>query len=156
MRADAQGARGGAKKGTIPVQKDPPLPTSIPASVSDGKQIYAMTCAACHQPNGEGFPEKYPPLASSEWVLGGEDRFVAIILRGLTGEIEVQGEMLSGAMPAWGPLLKDPQIAAVATYVRGNLGNKAAPVTAATVARVRKATAARKTPYTVAELPGKP
>jgi mono/diheme cytochrome c family protein len=118
----------------------------------DGKQIYATTCAACHQPNGTGLSDVYPPLAESEWVTGDEDRLIRVVLHGLTGEIEVAGETVSGAMPAWGAALDDAQIAAVLTYVRSSWGNGAPPVSAATVARTRLATAKRATPWTAGEL----
>jgi mono/diheme cytochrome c family protein len=55
-------------------------------------------------------------------------------------------------MPPWGGVLKDPELAAVLTYVRSAWGNKAAPVTPATVAAIRAATASRTTPWTAAEL----
>lgn len=118
----------------------------------DGKKIFANTCAACHQANGVGVPEKYPPLAGSEWVTGDEARLVRVVLHGLTGEVEVAGETVSGAMPPWGPSLKDAEIAAVLTYVRSAWGNNASPVSASTVAQVRAATASRETPWTAAEL----
>src|SRR5687768_6888627 len=31
----------------------------------DGKQVYATTCAACHQLDGTGLTDVYPPLAES-------------------------------------------------------------------------------------------
>ena len=117
-----------------------------------GQQIYSTTCAACHQPNGEGNGETYPPLAGSEWVTGSDARLARIILHGMTGEVEVAGQTYSGMMPPWKDVLKDDEIAAVMTYIRGAWGNKAAPVTAATVSGVRAAHAARATPWTVAEL----
>jgi mono/diheme cytochrome c family protein len=126
--------------------------TTPPASAKTGAELFAVTCASCHQAKGEGVPERYPPLAGSEWVSGDAERLLRIVLRGLTGEVEVQGEMFTGAMPAWGPTLKDPQVAAVVTYVRDKFGGGAAAVTAADVARVRKATAARTQPYTAREL----
>jgi mono/diheme cytochrome c family protein len=49
-------------------------------------------------------------------------------------------------------VLKDADVAAVATYLRSSWGNKAAPVTEATVASIRSATKARTAPWTVAEL----
>jgi mono/diheme cytochrome c family protein len=55
-------------------------------------------------------------------------------------------------MPAWGGVLKDPEIAAVTSYVRSAWGNKAVPITAATVTAIRSATTARKTPWTAAEI----
>jgi len=122
------------------------------AQAADGKTVYATTCAACHQATGLGVEGTYPPLAGSEWVTGDEAKLVRIILNGLTGPVEVAGETYSGAMPPWGGVLKDPEVAAVATYLRSSFGNKAAPVTQATVASIRSATKNRTAPWTAAEL----
>ncbi|MEO8622913.1 MAG: cytochrome c [bacterium] len=138
----------GAAKGNASASK----PAAAPAGVPDGNKIFATTCAACHQVSGEGVEEKYPPLAGSEWVADDDAKMVRIILQGLTGPVEVAGQTFSGAMPAWGGILKDADVAAVATYVRSAWGNKAAPVTAAKVKQIRAATTARITPWTVAEL----
>lgn len=128
-------------------------PVTRPATQPpDGARIYAATCQACHQASGLGLAPQFPPLAGSEWVTGSEERLVLIILHGIVGEIEVEGETFNGAMPTWGPTFKDEDLAAVATYVRGAFGNKAPPISVATVARVRAAHAGRKTPWTVAEL----
>jgi mono/diheme cytochrome c family protein len=43
-------------------------------------------------------------------------------------------------MTAFGSILKDEEIAAVLTYVRNTWGNKAAPVSAETVKKIREAT----------------
>ena len=118
----------------------------------DGSKMFSTTCAACHQLSGEGLEERYPPLVASEWVLGSDARLVRIILQGLMGPVDVAGQSFDGAMPAWGGVLKDPEIAAVATYVRSAWGNKAAPITAATVAAIRNATSSRKTPWTAPEI----
>jgi mono/diheme cytochrome c family protein len=118
----------------------------------DGKVIYSTTCAACHQATGEGVEGTYPPLAGSEIVNGDEAKVIRIVLGGLTGPVEVAGETYSGMMPPWGGVLKDPEIAAVLTYVRSTWGNKGAPITAAKVAAIRAATASRTTPWTAAEL----
>jgi mono/diheme cytochrome c family protein len=118
----------------------------------DGKVVYSTTCAACHQATGEGVEGTYPPLAGSEIVNGDEAKVVRIVLHGLTGPVEVAGETYSGMMPPWGGVLKDPELAAVLTYVRSAWGNKAAPVTTAKVAAIRAATASRTTPWTAAEL----
>ena len=118
----------------------------------NGKEVYATTCAACHQPTGAGLGDQYPPLAESEWVTGDEERLIRIVLHGLTGEIEVAGEPFSGAMPAWGPTLDDGQLAAVLTYVRSAWGNAAPGVTPASVKRVRAATVGRTSPWTAKEL----
>ena len=118
----------------------------------DGKQVFSTTCAACHQATGEGVAGVYPPLAGSEWVTGDEAKLVRILLHGVTGPIEVAGETFNSTMPPWGATLKDADIAAVLTYVRGTWGNKGAPITAAKVASIRAATTSRTTPWTAAEL----
>ena len=128
------------------------LPAAVRAQAADGRKVYGTTCAACHQPTGQGAAGTYPPLAGSEIATGDEAKLIRVVLHGLTGEVEVQGETFNGAMPAWGPTLKDDDIAAVLTYVRSAWGNKASPVTAASVAQIRAATAARKTPWTAQEL----
>lgn len=145
------GASAGAQVAP-PATQPPVLPTRLPGQPADGAKIYAATCLACHQATGLGLGNQFPPLVSSEWVVGNEERLIRIILHGVTGEIEVEGETFNGAMPTWGPLFKDDEIAAVATYVRSSWGNKAAPVLAATVTRVRAQYATRKTPWTAAEL----
>ena len=125
--------------------------TRADAQAPDGKKIFATTCAACHMPGGEGQEGKIPPLAGSEWVAD-DGKVLRIVLHGLTGPVEVAGEPFDGAMPGWGPVLKDADIAAVATYVRSSWGNKAGPLTTEKVAAMRAAYPGRVAPWTVAEL----
>ena len=130
-----------------------PDPTTLKISATlSGAQIYSMTCAACHQATGAGLLSQYPPLAPSDFVTGNEQHLIHIVLRGLTGEVEVEGEMFKGEMPGWAPALSDAQVASVLTYIRKSFGNAAPPVTADKVAAVRTVTALRKKPYTAAEI----
>ncbi|MEO6528672.1 MAG: cytochrome c [Gemmatimonadaceae bacterium] len=153
---EAQQARRKAAPAKRPAAKATTATTATTAAKApqgvDGKQVYSSTCAACHQATGLGVEGTYPPLAASDWVNGDEGKLVRIILHGLTGPVEVAGETYAGAMPPWGGVLKDDDIAAVATYIRSAWGNKAAPVTTAKVASIRSATTARKTPWTAPEL----
>jgi cbb3-type cytochrome c oxidase subunit III len=119
---------------------------------ADGAKVFATVCASCHQASGQGVPGAFPPLAGSEWVTGDEARLVKIILHGVTGEIDVEGEIYAGMMPPWGGALSDAEVAAVATYVRSNFGNKAPAVTVDTVKRLRDQYKSRKTPWTAQEL----
>jgi mono/diheme cytochrome c family protein len=128
------------------------LPTAASAQGANGAKIYGTICGACHQATGTGVSGVFPPLAGSEWVTGAESRVIKVILHGLTGDIEVNGETYSSTMPPFGTALKDAEVAAVATYIRTSWGNKATPVTAATVAKTRAATATRKKPWTAKEL----
>lgn len=116
-----------------------------------GKSVYG-NCVACHQPSGAGVPGQFPPLAKSEWVVGSEKRFVAILLKGLSGPIEVEGKTYNGAMPAWEKTLSDKKIAAVASYVRANFGNQAPEISEAKVAAARKEFTDRTAPWTAADL----
>jgi mono/diheme cytochrome c family protein len=117
-----------------------------------GKRVFNGTCIACHQATGQGVPGVYPPLAGSEWAQGPEERAIRIVLLGLTGPIKVEGKEFNNSMAALGGSLKDDQIANVLTYVRSEWGNKAPPVEAATVAKIRAELGGRTAPFTVEEL----
>lgn len=130
------------------------IPTDEPGLKKLGERIYA-NCIACHQPTGEGIVNQFPALNKSEWVAGDKasvGRLTRTVIYGLTGELTVRGNKFNGAMPAWGGQLKDYQIAAVLTYIRGNWDNKAGPVFAKDVSAARKAVGARSTAMTAAEL----
>ncbi len=117
-----------------------------------GKRVFNGTCITCHQATGQGVPGVYPPLAGSEWAQGDEQRIIRIVLHGLNGPINVEGKDFNNAMASLGGVLKDDQIANVLTYVRQEWGNKAPPVSAETVAKVRADTASRTAPWTSDEL----
>ena len=102
-----------------------------------GKKVFLSTCATCHQATGLGVPGQYPPLAGSEWAQGPEERVIRIVLQGLNGPITVEGKEFNNVMAPLGAVLKDEQIANVLSYVRAELGNKAAEVQPETVAKVR-------------------
>lgn len=122
------------------------------ASAQSGEQIFGTRCAACHQADASGIPNMFPPLAQSEIVNGDPGRVIRIILHGLEGDVEVKGETYNGVMPPWGAAMNDAEIASLLTYVRSHFGNKSAAVTAPQVAKIRAATASRKTPWTMKEL----
>ncbi|HEU4709406.1 MAG TPA: cytochrome c [Methylophilaceae bacterium] len=120
-----------------------------------GATVYNGKCSSCHQPNGQGVPGAFPPLAGSPFVVEDPAIPVRIVLRGLHGQIEVEGATYNGVMPAWADLLTDAEIAAVVSHIRGKLGdNKAEPVKEDFVARIRQETASRTTPWTAEELKG--
>lgn len=116
----------------------------------DGAAEY-LVCSACHQANGQGLPGAFPPLAGSEVVTGEPSIPIAIILKGLQGELTVKGQKYNGVMASWAQL-SDAQIAAILTYERSSWGNAGSAVTAEQVAKVRAATASRTTPWTWAEV----
>ena len=125
-------------------------PVVTPAML--GKRVFTTICQVCHQPNGQGLPGVYPPLAGSEWAQGPEERVIRIVLLGLNGPITVAGKDFNSAMAPLGSVLKDDQIANVLAYVRSEWGNNAPEIKPETVARIRAELAGRTAPWTAAEL----
>jgi mono/diheme cytochrome c family protein len=89
----------------------------------DGGQIYTARCVSCHQASGAGLPGVFPPLAGSEWVNGDPKTLARIPLLGVNGSITVAGKSYNGAMPAFGAVLSDAEIAAVLSHIRSSFGN---------------------------------
>jgi mono/diheme cytochrome c family protein len=116
-----------------------------------GKSVYGQ-CVGCHGGTGTGVPGQFPPLAGSPFVVKGEKRIIAILLKGLSGPITVEGKQFNNAMPAWEAALSDKKIAAVASFVRQEWGNKAGEITEAKVAAAKKLFASKTGPWTEAEL----
>ncbi len=120
--------------------------------IEAGGRVYQKNCTACHQPDGKGLPGAFPPLVGSEWVTGAPETLVRILLHGLQGAVTVAGATYNGAMPAWKDLLKDEEIAALATYLRQLPPNAAPAVDADAVAAQRNAHADRAAAWTAEEL----
>ena len=91
-----------------------------------------------------------PALAGSPRVQAHRDYMIKVLLHGLTGPLD--GRTYPDLMAPLGSTSSDEWIAGVASFVRGSFGNSAGMVTPADVARVRKQTANRKTPWTLPEL----
>jgi mono/diheme cytochrome c family protein len=122
--------------------------TAAPVAVADGAQIFASRCASCHQANGAGLPNVFPPLAHSEWVNGDAKMIARILLLGVNGKLTVTGAVFSSTMPSFGATLSDAEIAAVASYVRANFGNHSAALTADIVRAERASLGSRTAPWT--------
>lgn len=134
-------AVGGAKhlkalRESIPVKADPKV-------MQLGAEVYAREshCATCHQPSGQGLPNFYPPIDGTLWATGNEERLIRLVLDGMHGTIEVKGKRYSSPplppMTGFRQLLNDAEIAAVLTYVRNSWSNRAKPIDAAQVAKIR-------------------
>jgi mono/diheme cytochrome c family protein len=129
----------------------------IKVSAERGKPVYMQTCMACHQLNGMGVPGAFPPLAKVDYVTGDTRRLVAIVLKGITGPMTVDGKIYVTGMPQpelTFPILKDDKnVADVLNYIRTNFGNETKEaITPEFVAEVRKEFADRTTQWTEAEL----
>jgi nitrite reductase (NO-forming) len=104
--------------------------------IAQGKNVFEANCSACHQPNGEGIPNAFPPLAKSDFLNADHDRAIGILLNGRSGSITVNGKSYDSVMPAIA--LNSEQIANALTYVLNSFGNNGGQVTPAQVDKQRK------------------
>ena len=117
-----------------------------------GKHYYANTCTQCHQAHGRGQAGLAPTLHGSDIVLGPPGRQIRVVLHGLTGPVEIDGQKQVLTMEPLAEKLNDRQIAAVITFTRRMWGHTAEPATVEEVKRIRAETKDRKKPWTRAEL----
>lgn len=103
--------------------------------ITIGEGLYATNCAACHLPTGVGIAGVFPPLAKSDYLLAQKDKGVSIVLKGLSGEITVNGGVYNNVMPQM--QLNDDEVANILTYVHNKLNNSEVVVSADDVAKVR-------------------
>ncbi len=111
--------------------------------VAGGEKVYSIYCGTCHQRDGKGASGRFPPLAKSSWVTGNKEKLITIVLKGLEGPIDVNGEEFNATMPQHS-FLGNAEIANVLTFIRGNFGNQASAITPEEVEKVR--TSVSKTP----------
>lgn len=124
----------------------PPVAVSVaPADMSPmarGRAVFMRTCFACHQPNGEGLANVFPPLAGSDFLAANHERPIRIVTNGLSGPVTVQGHAYNNVMPP--QQLSDEDAAAVLTYVTQAWGNHGRAYTVDDVRRVRADMAVNK------------
>ena len=104
-----------------------------------GELVYTTYCGTCHQKSGEGDGARFPTLAQTDWVTGDKTRLINILLKGMEGEITVNGTSFNNVMPQHS-FLSDEQISEVLTYIRSSFGNEADGVSVVEVANVRAGT----------------
>lgn len=107
--------------------------------IKAGAALYNGTCSVCHQANGAGLADVFPPLASSDYLMADKQRSIEVVLNGLSGPVTVNARQVNSVMPPMSQLTDD-DIANILTYVRNSWGNQGAAVTKDEVARVRAST----------------
>jgi mono/diheme cytochrome c family protein len=102
-----------------------------------GRDLYIAHCSVCHQANGEGLPNVFPPLQGSG-VVNKDDatKHIVVVLDGMQGA-RAGGVVYASAMPPFAGKLSDAEIADIIDYERSSWGNHGKPVTAAQVAAER-------------------
>jgi nitrite reductase (NO-forming) len=92
-----------------------------------GADVFANNCQACHQADGQGVPDAFPPLAKSDYLNGDKIRVIKTVTGGLETKLIVNEHEFNGVMPAWS--LSDEDIANVLTFVYNSWGNSGLEVT---------------------------
>ena len=100
-----------------------------------GWQVYDGYCASCHQPSGQGSPDGGLPSLLHNTALGHEnaDNLVMAILNGVQRGPEVKDV----AMPAFGHLLSDHQVAVLSNQLLQQFGNPQVQVSEQRVKELR-------------------
>ncbi len=101
-----------------------------------GAQVYNTYCISCHQHNGHGDGNRFPPLDSSEWVNGDKQKLIDVVLNGLNIPITVKGKPYNNLMPQHS-FLRDEDIAQVLNYIRQHFNNNTDVITVGEVKKVR-------------------
>lgn len=109
-----------------------------------GGILFDTYCSTCHQRDGQGDNNRFPPLVGSDWVTGDEDRLIDIVLNGRQGEIMVNGRTYNDLMPPH-QHLDDLAIASILTYVRNRFGGiEGRPIEISRVSTIRSLAMAKK------------
>jgi mono/diheme cytochrome c family protein len=141
--------------------------------MKEGETVYKSLCSTCHgedgrgvavagaaptasgapaaqgAPNGAPAAMMGPPIAGSPRVQAHRDYVIKTLMHGMTGPLA--GQTYTQVMLPMGNQ-NDQWIASISSYVRNSFGNSASFIAPADVARVRTATANRKTMWTYPEL----
>jgi cytochrome c oxidase subunit II len=106
------------KKQLASAAEDPAKKWTLADLRARGEKVYAANCVACHQANGKGVPNAFPPLDGSKVVNGPKAAHIDTVVNGRP----------KTAMAAFGKQLSDTDIAAVITYERNAWSNKTGDV----------------------------
>ena len=86
--------------------------------VVEGMNLYQTNCANCHQVDGSGLKDLYPPLAKTDlWQRVTMSELACVIKHGQKDSIRVNGKPYNAYMPA-NPKLQALDIAELVTYMR--------------------------------------
>lgn len=83
---------------------------------AEGYQLYTANCSNCHQADGKGMANLYPPLLGSA-SLANKSMLACIIKNGMRDTIVVNGKKFSRPMPP-NPKLTELEIAEIMTFVQ--------------------------------------
>jgi len=108
-----------------------------PAGAAIGAELYRTSCASCHQSNGQGVVNVFPPMAGDPVVIAPDPTtHIRIVLFGAKATV-IKGVKYQAQMPAWADQLSNEEAAAVINHERTSWGNNAPLVTPEEVASIR-------------------
>lgn len=144
------------KRGLLVAAASAALLCTLPAAAADlaaqGKDLFAANCAACHNADASGITGVAPPLANAlRERLGspaGQSYLANVLVHGLAGPIESQGQSFNGVMPPFAAL-SHASLLAVMAWLNTQNGQAASAGGADVLAKAR---AERKTPGAVRKL----
>jgi len=103
----------------------------------NGESLYAVHCATCHLPNGQGSIDTGPAMVGNPVVQAGDPAsLINVILHG--PQLSDPGPPVQRThMEAYSNLLSDDEVAALSSFMRSAWGNRGGLVTASQVAEQR-------------------
>lgn len=122
---------------SLPARPDTASAGPDAAAMRSGGAIFFDTCTACHLVGGKGQPGMFPPLQGSAVAQQDDPTGVIHLILGGGRTAPTVARPSYQTMPSFAWKLTDQQVADVATYVRNSWGNRAPPVTAKQVSKIR-------------------
>jgi mono/diheme cytochrome c family protein len=99
----------------------------------EGLELYKLHCANCHQTDGRGLVNLYPPLAGADYLTAANKARIACIIRyGQADSVVVNGKRYTQPMPG-NAQLQPLDIAEILTYVYNEWGHEKTLTETATV-----------------------
>jgi mono/diheme cytochrome c family protein len=96
--------------------------------MQEGRRLYTLYCANCHQPEGTGLARLYPPLRNSDYLKANKTSVICGIKYGQKGPITVNGIEFNQIMPPV-PNITDLEIAEIATFIYTEFADTAQIIT---------------------------
>ncbi|MEP2771314.1 MAG: cytochrome c [Fulvivirga sp.] len=89
----------------------------------EGQQLYMQHCSNCHQADGAGLAQLFPPLKGSDYMFENFEKALCSMKYGQEGEITVNGVTYNQKMPGI-PTLTALEVAEISTYIYNSWGNE--------------------------------
>ena len=84
--------------------------------LAKGAELYEKHCANCHQKDGKGLANLFPPLLNSDYLIKHQDKLTCMIRNGIAGELMVNNKNYNLQMPG-NPILTAHEIAILKSFV---------------------------------------